>query len=225
METGDLAFAEVVQRIKLHLPDAEPTRAGSLHFPPWPPVLYRSNGPQCCAAGYLDLHNVAPREDDQAARPRNAGERLAYVRLPTGIRVIGVNAGYASSFIKDVAEKFRAASSVRGTSSAGSPAVALGLPAASGDEIDARTLPPPPFSVIAYVDGYGNLNTTIAYDAMKVRPGTRTGVRALHCVTRSRQMLIEIRRGMGLRLPHRSPMLVISESTTGQALDHSQGHR
>jgi hypothetical protein len=74
---------------------------------PGPPIfhpgrrfLYRSNGPQCCAAGYLDLHNVAPREDDQAARPGNAGERLAYVWLPTGIRVIGVNAAMLPSSSK-----------------------------------------------------------------------------------------------------------------------------
>ena len=31
--------------------------------------------------------------------------------------------------------------------------------------------------MIAYVDGYGNLKTTIAYDAEKIRQGTRIGVR------------------------------------------------
>ena len=31
--------------------------------------------------------------------------------------------------------------------------------------------------MIAYVDGYGNLKTTIAYDAKKVRPGKRIRVR------------------------------------------------
>ena len=52
-------------------------------------------------------------------------------------------------------------------------AIALGLPTALGDEIDARVLLPPPSSVIAYVDGYGNMKTTIPYDAKKVRPGKR----------------------------------------------------
>jgi len=56
-------------------------------------------------------------------------------------------------------------------------AIALGLPTALGDEIDASALPPPPPSVIAYVDGYGNLKTTIAYDAHKVRPGKGIRVR------------------------------------------------
>ena len=87
--TGDLAFAEVVQRIKLHLPDAEPV--------PVPVPSFSTLAGGFCIAqlglntappGTLIYHNVAPREDDQAARPGNAGERLAYARLPTGVRVM-----------------------------------------------------------------------------------------------------------------------------------------
>jgi S-adenosylmethionine hydrolase len=184
--TGDLAFAEVVQRIKLHLPDAE--------LVPVPVPAFSTVAAGFCIAqlglhaappGTLIYHNVAPREDDPAVRTGNAGERLAYARLPTGVRVIGVNAGYAFSFIKDVAEKLRwAASPSEGSQfrsrdifPQAAAAIALGLPAALGEEIDARTLPEPPSSVIAYVDGYGNLKTTIAYDAKKVRPGKRIRVR------------------------------------------------
>ena len=47
---------------------------------------------------------------------------------------------------------------------------------ALGEEIDARALPPLPSSVIAYVDGYGNLKTTIPYDAKKIQPGQRIRV-------------------------------------------------
>ena len=183
---GDLAFAEVVQRIKIHLPDAEPVLV------PVPPFCTLSAG-FCIAQlglhaappGSLIYHNVAPREDDEASRPGNAGERLAYARLPTGVRVIGVNSGYVFSFIKDVAEKFRwAATSAEGSQfrsrdvfPQAAAAIALGLPTALGAEIDAQALPPPPSSVIAYVDGYGNLKTTIAYDAGKISQGTRIGVR------------------------------------------------
>src|SRR5215210_4664463 len=88
---GDLAFAEVVQRIKRHLPDAEPV------LTPVPAFSTLAAG-FCIAqlalneapAGTLVYHNVAPREDDEAAREANAGERLAYARLRTGVRVIGV---------------------------------------------------------------------------------------------------------------------------------------
>lgn len=183
--TGDLAFAEVVQRIKIHLPDAEPVLVSIPSFCTLAAGFCIAQlGLHTAPPGTLIYHNVAPREDDEAARPGNAGERLAYARLSTGVRVIGVNSGYALSFIKDVAEKFRWASS----SAAGSQfrsrdvfpqaaaAIALGLPTALGEEIDAHLLPPPPSSVIAYVDGYGNLKTTIAYDLKKVRPGKRIGV-------------------------------------------------
>ena len=105
---GDLAFAEVVQRIKLHLPDAEPV------LTPVPPFSTLAAG-FCVAqlglndapAGTIVYHNVAPREDDPEARAGNAGERLAFARLPTGVRVIGVNAGHAFAFVRDAAEELR----------------------------------------------------------------------------------------------------------------------
>src|ERR687896_948944 len=105
---GDLAFAEVVQRIKRYLPDAEPV------LTPVPAFATLAAG-FCVAqlglneapAGTLIYHNVAPREDDPAARTGNAGERLAFARLPTGMRVIGVNAGYAFSFVRDAAVELR----------------------------------------------------------------------------------------------------------------------
>jgi hypothetical protein len=183
---GDLAFAEVVQRIKFHLPDAEPVL---VPVPPFCTVAagfcIAQLGLHTAPPGTLIYHNVAPREDNEAARAGNAGERLAYARLPTGVRVIGVNSGYTLSFIKDVAEKFRWASSPadgsqfrsRDVFPQAAAAIALGLPTALGDEIDAHALPPPPTSVIAYIDGYGNLKTTIAYDAKKIRQGKRIGVR------------------------------------------------
>jgi S-adenosylmethionine hydrolase len=184
--TGDLAFAEVVQRIKAHLSDAEPVLLSVHPFSTLAAGFCIAQlGLNAAPPGTLIYHNVAPREDDQAARPGNAGERLTYARLPTGVRVIGVNSGYALSFIKDVAEKLRwAASPAEGSQfrsrdlfPQAAAAIALGLPSALGDEIDARALPTLPFSVIAYVDGYGNLKTTIAYNAKKVRPGKRIRVR------------------------------------------------
>jgi S-adenosylmethionine hydrolase len=99
--------------------------------------------------------------------------------------VIGVNAGYAFSFIKDVAEKLRwAASSAEGSQfrsrdvfPQAAAAIALGLPAALGHDLDPESIPSPPVSAVAYVDGYGNLKTTIAYDPDRVRPGKRITVR------------------------------------------------
>ena len=182
---GDLAFAEVVQRIKLHLPDAQPV------LTPVPPFATIAAG-FCIAqfglnpapAGTIIYHNVAPREDDDEARADNAGERLAYARLPSGVRVVGVNAGYAFSFVRDAAEELRwAAVPAEGSQfrsrdlfpqAAG--AIALGQPDALAEPISRRDVPSAPANRLAYVDGYGNLKTTIASDGQR-RSGSAVRVR------------------------------------------------
>ena len=167
---GDLAFAEVVQRLKLHLPDAEPV------LTPVPAFATLAAG-FCVAqlglseapAGTLVYHNVAPRQDVAEAREGNAGERLAFARLPTGVRVVGVNAGHAFSFVRDAAEELRwAAVPAEGSQfrsrdlfPAAAAAIALGRPDALGDEIDRGDIPGVPAAAVAYVDGYGNLKTTL----------------------------------------------------------------
>ncbi|BAY07219.1 SAM hydrolase/SAM-dependent halogenase family protein [Calothrix sp. NIES-2098] len=170
---GDLAFAEVVQRIKLHLPDAEPI------LTPVPAFTTLAAG-FCIAqlglnqapAGTIIYHNVAPREDDERSRTGNAGERLAFAPLPTGVRVIGVNAGYAFSFVRDLAVELRwAAVPAEGSQfrsrdlfpeAAG--AIALGQPDALAEEIPGSDIPDVPSNCIAYIDGYGNLKTTIKHE-------------------------------------------------------------
>ena len=187
---GDLAFAEVVQRIKLHLPDAEPV------LTPVPPFSTLAAG-FCIAqlglneapAGTLVYHNVAPRQDEEGAREANAGERLAFARLPTGVRVVGVNAGHAFSFVRDLAGELRwAAVSAEGSQfrsrdlfPRAAAAIALGLPDALGDVLGPGDVPDVPEGVVAYVDGYGNLKTTLragghprpAGTAVRVRIGDR----------------------------------------------------
>jgi hypothetical protein len=167
---NDLAFAEVIQRLKTYLPDAEPV------LTPVAPFATLAAG-FCVAqlglneapAGTLIYHNVAPREDVMDARSGNAGERLAYARLPTGVRVIGVNAGWAFSFVRDAAEELRwAAVPAEGSQfrsrdlfpqAAG--AIALGRSEALADVMDTGDVPDVPQARVAYVDGYGNLKTTI----------------------------------------------------------------
>ena len=183
---GDLAFAEVVQRIKFHLPDAEPV---------WTPVpAFQTLAAGFCVAqlglneapaGTIIYHNVAPRADDEEARRGNAGERLAFARLSTGVRVIGVNAGHTFSFVRDVAEELRwAAVSAEGSQfrsrdlfpqAAG--AIALGQPDALAEEIDRADIPSVPPNRIAYIDGYGNLKTTIRADSKMPDAGRRLRVR------------------------------------------------
>ena len=106
---GDLAFAEVAQRIKPHLPDAEPVLVA---VPPFATLAagfcVAQLGLNPAPPGTVVYHNVAPREDEGEAREGNEGERLAHALPPNGLRVVGVNAGYAFSFVRDAAEMARA---------------------------------------------------------------------------------------------------------------------
>ena len=182
---GDLAFAEVVQRIKSHLPDAEPV------LTPVPPFCTLAAG-FCVAqlalnpapAGTIVYHNVAPRSDEEEARPNNAGERLAFARLATGVRVIGVNAGYTFSFLRDEAQELRwAAVADEGSQfrsrdffPQAASAIAVGRPDALGDEIESEDLPEVPPRRICYIDGYGNLKTTISPEEVDVASGSQLRV-------------------------------------------------
>ncbi|WP_447978603.1 hypothetical protein [Candidatus Nitrospira bockiana] len=177
---GDLAFAEVIQRIKIYLPDAEPVVTPVAPFDTLATGFCIAQlGLNPAPPGTIVYHNVAPRQDDEAARTRNAGERLSYARLPTGVRVIGVNAGYALSFIREDAEKLRwAAAPAEGSQfrsrdlfPQAAAAIALGRPNALAEDIPLSAVPAVPPRRIAYVDGYGNLKTTVRYDPHKVRPG------------------------------------------------------
>src|SRR3954452_15526202 len=167
---GDLAFAEVVQSLKSLLPAAEPVLI------PVPPFATLAAG-FCVAqlglnpapAGTLIYHNVAPRQDDDQAREDNAGERLAFARLPTGVRVVGVNAGYAFSFVRDAAEELRwAAVPAEGSQfrsrdlfPPAAAAIAPGQPGALGEPIEPGAIPDVPGGRVAYIDGYGNIKTTL----------------------------------------------------------------
>jgi hypothetical protein len=81
---GDLAFAEVAQRLCLNL-------AGATLVPT--PVH----------AERVVFHNVAPRADTPDPRPGNQGERLVCARLGNRVLVVGLNAGYTFSSLREEA--------------------------------------------------------------------------------------------------------------------------
>lgn len=183
---GDLAFAEVVQRIKFYLPDAEPMLTPVPTFATLAAGFCIAQlGLNCAPAGTIIYHNVAPREDDEQVRAGNAGERLAFARLPTGVRVLGVNAGYAFSFVRDVAVElcWAAVASVgsqfrsRDVFPQALAAIALGQPDAIAEKIPPEDIPDVPQNRIVYIDGYGNLKTTIKHDPNNVRDGSTVRLR------------------------------------------------
>ena len=178
---GDLAFAEVRQRLAALLPEAD---VAAIPVPPFDTVsagfcvaqLAFGDGP----AGRVVYANVAPREDSDRPRADNAGEELVAARLPGDVLVVGVAAGASMSFLADSGVLLRRVAVPAEGSQFRSrdvfPQAVARL--ARGDDAllaDPVTVDPPPHRAVAYADGYGNLKTTW-YDA-PAPPGTRVSVR------------------------------------------------
>ncbi|MCW3011673.1 MAG: hypothetical protein JWO90_2077 [Solirubrobacterales bacterium] len=167
---GDLAFAEVAQRLTAAVPDAR--------------VVATPVGPfDTLAAGFVIaqlaltpgppdrvvFHNVAPRRDETDPREENEGERFTVGRTADGARVIGPNSGCSLAFVRDELEDLAYLDVPAGGSQFRSRDV---LPDAvgrlvGGDEgvvagaLPADAVPAIPPGVVAYTDGYGNLKTTL----------------------------------------------------------------
>ncbi|MBG0566254.1 SAM-dependent chlorinase/fluorinase [Actinoplanes aureus] len=179
--TGDLAFAEVRQKIAQLLPSAE---VNAVPVPAFDTVaagfcvaqLAFGEGPQ----DRIVYANVAPRQDRDEPRAANAGERLAAARLESGVLVVGVASGASLSFLAaegvtvhavDVADhgsQFRS----RDVFPDALAALAAGDDTLLGDELPVA---PPPEHAVAYTDGYGNLKTT--WDSAPAPVGTTVRVR------------------------------------------------
>jgi S-adenosylmethionine hydrolase len=174
---ADLAFAEVSQRLKHLLPEAE------LVLTTVPPFATLAAG--FCVAqlglntvleNMLIFHNVAPRHDDEGIRSNNDGERLAYALLPNGVKVVGVHAGFAFSFLREVAVELHyinvpsAGSQFRSRDlfPQGVAAVAHKQANALAEVMPKDYIPAIPEGRVAYIDGFGNIKTTFSAGAYEV---------------------------------------------------------
>ncbi len=118
--------------------------------------------------------NTAPRKDDPAPRARNAGEGLAYAKLPNGVEIVAVNSGYSLAFVRDVATEIKtlrvsAEGSQFRSRDVFPPAFAK---VAHGDHQNVmgddlrNAIPAVPQECVCYTDGYGNLKTTVDMDRL-----------------------------------------------------------
>jgi hypothetical protein len=184
--TGDLAAAEVHQRLAVQLPGAQ------IVYVPVAPFdtvgagfcvaqLALTDGP----ADRLVYHNVAPRADDSSPRKGNEGEWFRVAYLPNGVLVAGVHAGYTFSFLRGWGDAFQlydvrvpeTGSQFRSRDAF--PALLPKLLAHDetvlADRLPADAVPAEPPRAVAYTDGYGNLKTTWAEPPAEL--GTRVTVR------------------------------------------------
>lgn len=187
--SGDLAFAEVAQRLVAVLPRAtfvttpvgpfDTLAAGFVNA-----QLALTEGPR----DRIVFHNVAPRRDETDPRRANEGERFTLAEVANGSLLVGPNSGYSLAFLRD-----EAALSYLDVPAAGSqfrsrdflPAavgrLAAGDRTVVGDPVPAELVPEVPSEVVAYTDGYGNLKTTHA--VAPAPNGERILVRVGHAST------------------------------------------
>jgi S-adenosylmethionine hydrolase len=167
---NDLAFAEVTQALVTHLPTA---MVVSTSVDPFDTLAAGFVAAQLAAApapdGALMLLNVAPRRDDTGPRVDNDGERLLVAEMTSGFRVLGVEAGYSFSFLAEAAERIWAVDwPTRGSQFRSRDLFPEALARLAAGELEPSqrlgAIPPVPDSCIAYVDGFGNLKTTIRWN-------------------------------------------------------------
>lgn len=133
--------------------------------------------------------NCAPRKDRKEARDNNAGEGLLYGLLKNGVKVLAVNSGFSMSFIREeLAELWTVDVEDEGSQFRSRDFFPRALSRLiADDKTFKKTLINPmdvirdyPEEVIAYIDSFGNLKTTIrAGDACiaSLDPGDRLKVR------------------------------------------------
>ena len=174
---GDPAFTEVSQRLNQILPSA------SIHCLSVPPFSTLATGFWIAQLGLNPgapersiFHNCAPRQDNKEARPDNEGEGLTYVKLHNGVKVIGVLAGYTLSFLKEDAVEInkiqvsRAGSQFRSRDVFPQAVAAIAKNDFSllGGAILTRQIPDLPLDRVAWIDGYGNIKTTIPANSVNL---------------------------------------------------------
>lgn len=157
---NDLAFAEVIQALKKFLPQSDviPTVVPAFDTLSTGFIvgqLANSPGPE-----RIIYHNTAPRRDDSKGRKNNEGEPLGAARVGNAL-VVGPNAGFSFSFISEniySVLRDNSGSQFRSRDLFPERIAELTEEELSGDLLIA---PEVPQNRLLYVDGYGNLKTSL----------------------------------------------------------------
>jgi len=176
---NDLAFNEVVHRLKYHYPGID---VMPLSVPPFSTLATGFAIAQLALFPIKDAaiySNTAPRKDDKSARAKNRGEGFVYAKLKNGMCVMAVNSGYSFSFVKPEIESLHVVNVANDGSQFRSrdnypQAVAellRGNQDYIGPAIDPEIIPEVPQNKVAWVDGYGNIKTTIRQSEVNFKPG------------------------------------------------------
>lgn len=172
---GDPAFGEVIQKLENLSPGLNvfPTAVPSFNTIAtgfWT-AQYAMVNP---SDNMIIYTNTAPRKDNKESRQDNEGENLTYALLKNNMKVVGVNAGYCFSFIKKEIKEFHRVNVPNKGSQFRSrdffPEAVIGIARGEekyvGEPIEVSEIPDVPSNRIAWVDGYGNIKTTVRQSEM-----------------------------------------------------------
>jgi S-adenosyl-l-methionine hydroxide adenosyltransferase len=191
---GDLAWAEVTSALRARLSNdvqLHMTAVKSFDTIATGFVLAQLSlaPPELRPPEMLVFANTAPRKDTTTPKVANEGEGLLFAKLKNGIPVLAVNSGYSLSFVaseidelwstkaKEVGSQFRSRDFF--------PDI-IKLACANdqsflGKRLDIASIKPKPSSlVVAYVDSFGNLKTSLRsgeHLSTNFKPGTRVKVK------------------------------------------------
>jgi len=133
----------------------------------------------------LIFANTAPRKDKPTPKVANEGEGLLYAKLKNGVPVIAVNSGHSLSFVASEIDELWSTNVKKEGSQFRSRDYFPGIVTLACREdysflvkkLNASSIKPPPSSpVVAYVDSFGNLKTSIRtgeHPSTNLTPGTR----------------------------------------------------
>lgn len=123
--------------------------------------------------------NTAPRKHDEEAQIENCGRELVYAELENGVPVLTVNSKYCLSFVKHSIKELREVKIPEKGSQFRSrdffPEAVAGILEGDesylGDEIEINCIPEKPENHVAFVDGYGNIKTSIRESEIDLEAG------------------------------------------------------
>lgn len=123
--------------------------------------------------------NTAPRKHDEEAQVENCGRELVYAELENGVPVLTVNSKYCLSFVRNSITELREVNIPEKGSQFRSrdffPEAVAGILEGDesylGDEIEISCIPESPENHVAFVDGYGNIKTTIRESEIDLEAG------------------------------------------------------
>jgi len=182
---GDPAFAEVIQKLTSldrHI------RVSVTSVPSFSTVatgIWISQFSQVNAfPGLTIFANTAPRKVFNNHPETTDGGRLLYTKLDNGTNVVSVNAGFCLSFIRKeiktlhVVDVPNAGSQFRSRDYYPDAVVSIanGETKYIGEKISADTIPVVPTNLIGFVDGYGNLKTTMRQSQNKFKSGAKVRI-------------------------------------------------